>query len=80
MHWLLVTAKIVPSSQILITLMMETIRSSETLVLTRATWRNISEEGILHLTSRLFILKCVMSMNTYAINKYVAITTNLEGP
>jgi hypothetical protein len=34
--WLLVTAKIVPSSPILVTLMMEDIRSSETYVLTKS--------------------------------------------
>jgi hypothetical protein len=28
--------------------MMEAMRSSETSVLTRATWRNIKEDGILH--------------------------------
>jgi hypothetical protein len=44
---LLVTAN-VPSSLILVTLMMEMLRSSETLVLTRATWRNILRDRILH--------------------------------
>jgi hypothetical protein len=44
---LLVTAK-VPSSLILSTLIMEPIHSSETLVLTRATWHQIQEDGILH--------------------------------
>jgi hypothetical protein len=44
---LLVTAN-VPSSLILVTLMMETIRSSETSVLTTATQRHIIENGILN--------------------------------
>jgi hypothetical protein len=44
---LLVTANVVPSSPILVTLMMKAIRSSETSVLTTPTWRNIPEDGIL---------------------------------
>jgi hypothetical protein len=46
---LLVTANIVPSSPIHVTLIMEAIRSSETSALTRATRRHISEDAILQL-------------------------------
>jgi hypothetical protein len=45
---LLVTANILHRAPILIALMMEEIRSSETSDLTMATRRHIPEEGILH--------------------------------
>jgi hypothetical protein len=44
--WLLVTAKVLSSP--ILTLMMETIRSSKTSVLTRVTRRHIPEDDFLH--------------------------------
>jgi hypothetical protein len=48
----LVTTNVVSSLPILATLMMESIRSSETLVITRVIQCNIPKDGILHSHSR----------------------------
>jgi hypothetical protein len=48
MRWLLVAAS-VPSSPIIATLMMAVLHFSETSVLIRTAWRNITEDGILQL-------------------------------
>jgi hypothetical protein len=48
----LVTASVVPSSPILVTLMKEALSFSETFVLTRAPRRNIPEDTILYSHSR----------------------------
>jgi hypothetical protein len=45
---LLVTVNVVPSSPIIVVLMLKAISSSETSVLPRATRRNFTEDGILH--------------------------------
>jgi hypothetical protein len=53
---------VVPSSPILVTLMMDSLSSSGTSVLTRATWRNIPEHGILQKQRYLLLMS---SWNVY---------------
>jgi hypothetical protein len=65
---LLVTGNIVPSTPILVTLRVETIRSTETSVLTRATRRNIPEYGILH-SHRRENLKSYISLTGWALQQ-----------
>jgi hypothetical protein len=63
---LLVITKIVPSSPILVPLMMEALHYCETSVLTRVTRRNIPEDGILH-SHRREKLKSYIALTGWAL-------------
>jgi hypothetical protein len=62
---LLVTANVVPSLPILVTLMIEALRSSKTLVITRATLRNKPEVGIRHSRRRENVKSYILSRLFY---------------
>jgi hypothetical protein len=68
---LLVTASVVPTSPILVTLMNEALSSSETSVLTRATRHDIPEDTILH-SHRRESLKSYIPENVFK-NEYESV-------
>jgi hypothetical protein len=58
------SAEVVPSSTILVTLIIEMISFSETSALTRATQHNVPEDGILHAHFP-FKCQCIMKDNQF---------------
>jgi hypothetical protein len=69
---LLVTANVVRSSPIPVTLMMEALRSSEMSVISRATRRNVPEVRIVHPT--ISLLQFSQHTETVSLNSVIGLT------
>jgi hypothetical protein len=73
-----ITATTVPSSPILVTLMKEALSSSETSVLTRATWRNIPEDAILQNKPESIMKNHLMMLVEPGLKKFLLSTVSLD--
>jgi hypothetical protein len=72
---MLVTAEIVPYLQILVTLMMKLIRSSERSVLTTATRRHAQEDGSLYSQRRENLKSYTLSLIWISVTKMSGLVT-----